>query len=353
LWDQDLPAPPTLLDIKVKGKKIPALAETGKPAFMYILDRLSGEPVFGVEEKPVAPGDVPGEWYSPTQPMPVKPPRLVRNDWSPADIVTAEDTNEAHANACREVLKKYGGTFFNAGAFTPFFLHEEGGPVKASINMTVNGGANWGGTAADPKSGYLFVNTSEGGSIGYIEKRKPAGDYGRGTQGSTQPYDRASLSGPGAYSSFSASYKTEDGRTISLPCIRPPWGRLFAVNANTGEIAWEARLGVTDELPEGKKNTGRGNFFGGPIVTAGGLVFIGATDDHRFRAFDSKTGKELWTAKLEYSAQSVPITYRAKDGRQYVAVVAAGWSDVYGGSGSGAKPANNEALITFALPESR
>jgi glucose dehydrogenase len=351
LWDQDLPAPPTLIDIKVKRKKIPALAETGKPAFMYILDRSTGEPVFGVEEKPVAPGDVPGEWYSPTQPIPVKPPRLVRNDWTPADVVTAEDTNEAHVNACHEVLKKYGGTFFNSGAFTPFFFHEEGGAVKASINMTVNGGSNWGGTAADPKSGYLFVNTSEGGSIGYIEKRKPGLDYGRGTQGSTSPYDRASLSGPGAYSSFTASFKDESGRTINLPCIRPPWGRLFAVNANTGEIAWETRLGVTDELPEGKQNTGRGNTLGGPIVTAGGLVFIGATEDRRFRAFDSRTGKQLWAVKLEYNAQSVPMTYRAKDGRQYVAVVAAGWSDGSVARGSGAKPANNEALVTFALPQ--
>jgi quinoprotein glucose dehydrogenase len=95
------------------------------------------------------------------------------------------------------------------------------------------------------------------------------------------------------------------------------------------------------------------NFSGGPIVTAGGLVFIGATDDRRFRAFDSRTGKELWTAKLDHSAQAVPITYRGKDGRQYVAVVAAGWADEYGRSdapGPGAKPANNEALITFALP---
>jgi quinoprotein glucose dehydrogenase len=356
LWDQDLPAPPTLIDIKVKGKRIPALAETGKPAFMYILDRVTGEPVFGVEEKPVAPGDVPGEWYSPTQPIPVKPARLVRNDWTAADIVTAEDTHAAHVQACQDVLKKYGGTFFNSGAFTPFFLHEEGGPVKASINMPTNGGSNWGGTAADPRSGYLFVNTTEGGSIGFIEKRKPDGRYGRGTEGSTQPYDRASLSGPGAYASFSASFKREDGRTVNLPCIRPPWGRLLAVNANTGDIVWETRLGVTDALPEGKKNTGRVNFFGGPIVTAGGLVFIGATDDRRFRAFDSTTGTELWTAKLDHSAQAVPITYRGKDGRQYVAVVAAGWSDEYGKSdaaGPGAKPANSEALIAFALPESK
>jgi quinoprotein glucose dehydrogenase len=319
---------------------------------MYILDRETGKPVFGVEEKPVSAGDVPGEYYSPTQPFPVNPPRLSRSVWTADDIVTAADTNEAHAAACRDLLKSYGGTFFNAGPFTPFFLHEEGGPVKASINMPMNGGSNWGGSAADPRTGIVFLNTSEGGSIGFIEKRKPGADYGRGTAGSTQLYDRASLSGPGAYSSFSAGYTAADGRKLTLPCIRPPWGRLFAIDANTGNILWETRLGVSDDLAEGKKDTGRFNTFGGPIVTAGGLVFIGATDDHRFRAFDSRTGKELWAAKLDYNAQSVPITYRGRDGRQYVAVVAAGWGEPAAGRPvAGAKPANNEALIVFALPK--
>ncbi len=348
LWDSDLPAPPVLLDIKVGGKTVHALAATGKTAFMYILDRVTGKPVFGVEEKPVAAADVPGEWYSPTQPIPVKPQRLVRNDWTPADIVTAADTNEAHAAACRELLQAYGGTFFNAGAFTPFFLHEEGGPVKASIRIPSNGGSNWGGSAVDPRSGYVFVNTSEAAAIGFIEKRKAGADYGRGTQGSTQLYDRASLSGPGAYTGFNASYKDETGRTITLPCIRPPWGRLFAVNANTGEIAWQTRLGVSDDLPPGKQDTGRYNELGGPITTAGGLVFIGGSDDRRFRAFESSTGKQLWSVKLDHSAQSVPITYRGNDGRQYVAVVAAGAGGV---RTPGAKPANDEALIAFALPK--
>ena len=348
LWDSDLPAPPTLVDIKVHGKTVPALAETGKTALMYILDRVTGKPVFGVDEKPVAAGDVPGEWYSPTQPIPVKPQPLSRKTWTADDIVTAADTNEAHVAACQALLQSYGGTFFNSGAFTPFFLHQDGGPVKASINLPQNGGSLWGGTAADPRTGWLFINTSEGGSIGYIEKRKPGLDYGRGEEGSNQLYDRANLSGPGAYSSFSASYKDASGRSISLPCIRPPWGRLIAVDANTGDIAWQTTLGVTDDLPDGKKNTGRNSTFGGPIVTAGGLVFIGATDDRRFRAFDSKTGKELWTTTLDHSAQDVPITYQGKDGRQYVAVVAAGAGAPHA---PGAKPANDESLITFALPK--
>ncbi len=347
IWDSDLPAPPTLIDIKVGGKKVPALAETGKQAFMYILDRNTGKPVFGVEEKPVTSGDVPGEWYSPTQPIPVKPERLIRDKWTPADVVTAADTNEEHAAACRALLKEYGG-FFNAGPFTPFFLHKDGEPIKATIDIPMNGGTNWGGTAADPHSGMLFINVSEGASIGYMAKRDDTADRGPGTQGSQQPYDRASLSGRGAYTSFSASFTADNGEKVLLPCIRPPWGQLVAVNANTGDIAWKTRLGVTDALPEGKQNTGRDSEFGGPIVTAGGLVFIGATDDHRFRAFDSETGKELWSTKLEYSAQDVPITYQGKDGRQYVAVVAAAG---LGEKGPDGKPDNNQALIAFALPK--
>jgi glucose dehydrogenase len=348
VWDSDLPAPPTLVDIKVGGKTVPALAATGKTAYMFVLDRTTGKPVFGVEEKPVVAGDVPGERYAPTQPIPVKPEPLARKAWTPADVVTVQDTNEAHAAACSKLVQAYGGTLFNSGPFTPFFLHRDGEPMKASINLPANGGSLWGGTAADPRRGLLFVNITEGGSIGYMEPRKAGADYGRGTEGSAQPFDRASLSGPGAYVSFSAGYKDATGKTVTMPCIRPPWGRLVAVDANTGDIVWQTRLGVSDDLPEGKKDTGRSNGLGGPIVTAGGLVFIGATDDHRFRAFDSRTGKELWTQTLDYSAQDVPITYSGKDGRQYVAVVAAAPG---GAKGADGKPANAESLVVFALPK--
>ena len=144
---------------------------------------------------------------------------------------------------------------------------------------------------------------------------------------------------PGFFS-FSAPYKDAEGKTLgNLPCIKPPWERLFAVNANTGEIAWQVPLGVTDFLPPEKRNTGRSGAFAGPIATAGGLVFIGATSDARFRAFDSKTGKELWTKQLDYSATANPITYQGKSGKQYVAIVSAG-------PGKG----NNQALVVFALP---
>ncbi|WP_126174043.1 PQQ-binding-like beta-propeller repeat protein [Altericroceibacterium xinjiangense] len=351
LWDWDLPPPPVLVDIQKDGKTIPALSQTGKNGLMYILNRETGEPVFGVEERPVAAADVPGEWYSPTQPFPVKPEQLSRGVWNRDDVVSASDTTPEHAQACRDLLASYGGTFYNAGSFTPFFLHEEGDKPFASINMPHNGGSNWGGSAADPAKGLVFVNTSEGGSIGWIEKRDPKGDYGRGTTNSNQLYDRGSLQGPGAYSSFSASYTEKDGRKVTLPCIKPPWGRLIAVDANTGEIAWASTLGITPELPEGKQKTGALNTFGGPMVTAGGLVFIGATGDQRFRAFDAATGKEVWTKTLDNSPQTVPISYRGKDGRQYIAVVAAGSGFGPPRRGPDGRPIHDEALIAFALPD--
>jgi len=351
LWDWDLPAPPVLFDIHKDGRTIPALAETGKPGFMYILNRETGEPIHGLIERPVAAADVPGEWYSPTQPVPVKPAQLNRGAWSPDDVVTERDTTPEHVAACKALLASYGGTFYNAGSFTPFFLHEQGDKPFASINMPHNGGSVWGGSAADPRKGVVYVNTSEGGSIGWIERRDPKGDYGRGTDSSTQAYDRGSLIGPGAYSGFMASFTNARGDRLTLPCFKPPWGRLLAVDANSGEILWASNLGITEGLPKGKQDTGANNSSGGPIVTAGGLVFIGATSDRYFRAFDARTGKILWQKQLDYAPLTLPITYRGKDGRQYVAVMAAGSSLAPASRTPEGRPANTESLIVFALPE--
>jgi quinoprotein glucose dehydrogenase len=128
------------------------------------------------------------------------------------------------------------------------------------------------------------------------------------------------------------------------PCQKPPWGQLLAIDANTGDIAWKTTLGVTDDLPDGKKNTGRLNM-GGPITTAGGLLFIAATNDKRFRAFDSKTGQQLWETKLDMNAHAVPITYLAKNGKQYVAIVAGGNSTL-----DDPEPPGSDAIMVYALP---
>lgn len=319
IWDSDLPPAPSLIDITRNGKKIPALAEIGKTGWMFILDRVTGKPVFGVEERPVPKGDVPGEWYSPTQPFPLKPPALARTSYQPEDMVTAEDTTPEHVKACQDLVAKSGG-FYNAGPFTPFLFHEAGAPPKSTMIFPGNGGANWGGTAADPTTGLVYVQTHDTALVGWVEKKVEGGNYGSGN-GSPQLYDRGSVDGPGPYHSFAARVTGADGKVANWPCQKPPWGRLIAVNANTGEIAWQSRLGITEGLPEGKQNTGNSGS-AGPIVTAGGLVFIGATNDSRFRAFDSRTGKELWVAKLARNANANPITYQGKNGKQYVAVVA-------------------------------
>ena len=332
LWDSDMPSPPALIDIIQNGKTVPALASIGKTGWMFILDRVTGKPIFGVEERPVPKGSVPGEWYSPTQPFPVKPPALSRVEFKKEDMVTPSDTTPEHAAACQELWDKSGG-FYNAGPFTPFLFHEDGAPPKSTIQFPGGtGGVNWGGITADPTSGYVYVNAHDTSLVGWIEKKKAGLIYGRGAEGSTQPYDRASVNGAGPYFTLSAPLKDGAGRTIAnLPCQRPPWARLVAVNANTGEIAWQTPLGITEALPEGKQATG-GSGSAGPTVTAGGVVFVGATNDRRLRAFDAKTGRELWVAKLDAVANANPMTYQGGNGKQYVAVVA------------------TDSVVVFALP---
>jgi glucose dehydrogenase len=321
IWDSDNPPAPGLFDITQNGKKVPVLAQIGKTGMMYILNRETGKPVFGVEERPVTAGNVPGEWYSPTQPFPVKPPPLARNSFKEEDLVTADDTTPEHAKACRDFYDRSGG-FYNVGPFTPFLLHEDGAPPKSTIQFPgALGGVNWGGTATDPKTGYVYLKSNDNALVGWIEKKKPGVAYGRGQDGSPD-YDRASIDGPGPYHTFNATVRDANGKTIgSWPCQKPPWGRLVAVNANTGEIAWQTVFGLSEGLPEGKQLTGSSGS-AGPTVTAGGLVFIGSASDARFRAFDAKTGKELWAAKVDKQANANPVSYQGKNGKQYVAVVA-------------------------------
>ena len=342
LWDYNLPPAPGLVDIVKDGKKIQALAQVGKSGFMYILDRVTGKPVFGMEERPVDKSNVPGEASYPTQPIPVKPPPISRVSMTKDDIVTAADTTPEHAKACQELWDKFGG-LHNAGPYTTFPFHAEGANTQPAIVFPgATGGANWGGTATDPKMGYVFVNTKDSPLTGWMQANPK---YTPGNPEGIEPYIR---SGPQGFSGFNAIARDENGRMIgNWPCFKPPWGRLLAVNANTGDIAWQVPLGVTDALPEGKQHTGVTNS-AGPIVTAGGLVFVAATSDNRFRAFDSKTGKELWVTKLDYTATATPMTFQGRNGKQYVAVVAA--SGGGGGRGRGAPEVGGQGLVVFSLP---
>ena len=327
IWDYNLPPTPGLIDIRKDGRTIPALAQVGKSGFMFILNREDGTPIHGVEERPMAKGDVPGEWYPATQPIPRKPGPLARVSVTRNDLVTAEDTTPAHAEACRALWDKV--QFRNDGPYTPWNYRPNGGPPTI-IFPGLTGGVNWGGTAVDPELGYIFVNSKDEPTTGWIA---PNPRYNEKTKDTEFPYVQQN---GGA---LSAEARDTDGRSLgTLPCFRPPWASLMAVNAATGEFAWRVPLGVNDSMPEGRKQVGSPGY-GGPIVTAGGLVFIGATRDRRFRAFESRTGKELWSVRLDYNVTAIPITYMGRSGKQYVAVVAAT-------NGQG----NNESLHVFALP---
>jgi quinoprotein glucose dehydrogenase len=327
LWDYNLPPAPGLIDIKKDGRTIPALAQVGKSGFMFILNRVDGTPIYGIDERPQAKADVPGEWYPASQPIPKKPGPLARVSMTRNDLVTAEDTTPAHAEACRALWDTV--QFRNDGPYTPWNYRPSGAPPSV-IFPGMTGGVNWGGTATDPELGYVFVNSKDEPSTGWIA---PNPRYNEKTKNTEFPYVQQS-GGP-----LSAEARDASGRSLgTLPCFRPPWASLMAVNAATGEFAWRVPLGVNDSMPEGKKNVGSPGY-GGPIVTKGGLVFIGATRDKMFRAFDSRTGKELWSTRFDYNVTAIPITYLGKNGKQYVAVVAAT-------QGQG----NNEALHVFALP---
>ena len=311
IWDLDTEAPPTLFNVQHNGKTIPAVAIVGKNGLMFILDRVTGKPIYGVEERPVPKSNVPGEETSPTQPFPVLPEPLSQNTLSRSNLY--KDTPEQKA-WCEKYVDD-NDMLLGAVPYTP--------PALNRYTVTLpgtQGGVNYYGGAFDPQLGLFVVNVNNLGQPMRII-RNPDGSY--------------SNSGPLA---AAVRFWNPDNH---LPCTPTPWGQLVAVDVNTGKIAWRSTLGVTDILPEGKQNTGRPGL-GGAIVTASGLTFIGATDDSRFRAFETRTGNPLWTVKLPGSAEATPITYADTKGNQYVAVVATG-------GGLLRAPLLSDSLVVFSL----
>jgi quinoprotein glucose dehydrogenase len=310
IWDMDAESPPVLIDVAQGKRSIPAVAIVSKSGFFFLLDRLTGKPIYKVEERKVPASDAPGEAAWPTQPVPVKPPPIARESFSMADVATVTPELEAF---CRHFIES--NHMRMGGPYLPI------GHNVATINFPGRqGGANWAGGSFDPELGYFFINTND---LGQVEQLKARED---GTMTVSDP--------------TSGRFSDRDNK---LMCQQPPWGRLTAINVNTGEIAWQSTLGVSDNVPPGVSKTGRPGV-GGPIATAGKVVFIGATDDARFRAFDAGTGEELWTFKLPAAAHATPITYQGKDGKQYVAIVATGGSYLD-------SPVLSDSLIAFALPK--
>ena len=300
LWDYDAEATPALMDVVRNGKKIAVVVAISKPGLMFFLDRDTGKSVYPVEERPVPQSDVPGEATSPTQPFPVKPPPLTRLGITADEVFKGEPE---HEKFCRDLVEKIGG-IHNQGAYTPYSSKEYRVLFPGQV-----GGPNYGGVAVDPKLGFVFVNTRELGGMGRLDK-SAAGDE--------VAYRRSSPLGRGTY------YARFWEPAKQMPCQQPPWAQLTAVNANTGDVAWQIPLGTSEEMEaKGIHNTGVVGQ-GGPIATAGGLVFIAGTMDKGFRAFDSRTGKVLWETKLDVEGHTNPMTYLGKNGKQYVVIVSSG-----------------------------
>ena len=319
LWDFDLPAAPTLIDVRRDGKTIPAVAVMTKVTLLFIFNRVTGEPLFGMEERNVPKSTVPGEQSWPTQPFPLKPPPLGRIDFDPAkDFYTL---TPEHAAYCKDLWDK--NQMYTEGPYTPPSLER----TMVTFPSTLGGG-NWNGLAYDRARGLVFTNVMNIGQVARMQ-------FGKDRRSGQETYLRTSPWG-GPVGRF---WNPEN----KIPCSAPPFGELVAVNVNTGDVAWKVPIGRVDELyAKGHTTTGALNI-GGAIATASGLLFIGATNDAHFRAFESESGKLLWETRLEASAHSIPSTYMGKDGRQYVVVPAGGGSFL--GSPSGTK------IVAFALPE--
>jgi quinoprotein glucose dehydrogenase len=321
LWDYDTASPPLLATLTRDEKRIPVVVQGNKTGFLYVLNRDTGEPVFPVEERAVPQSDVPGEVASPTQPFPLAPPALVpqrladEDAWGP----TPEDRE-----ACRNWIKSYR----NEGVFTPPSIR---GTLAVPGNL---GGMTWSGYAFDPQHSLLFVNTNNiAARVRLIPRDKVQfdnedGDYGpqRGT-----PY--------GILRRFLQS-------ASDLPCSPPPWGTLAAVDMMEGKIRWQVPLGTMQDfggahataIPPGSIG------LGGPIATAGGLVFIAGTTDSAIRAFDVETGKELWKWQLPASGNATPMTYRLRsNGKQYLVIAAGGHPKI-------TEESLSDALVAFTLP---
>jgi quinoprotein glucose dehydrogenase len=318
IWDYDVPAAPVLVDVKRNGKTTPAVAVMTKMALVFIFDRVTGEPIFGVEERPVPQSGVPGEKTWPTQPFPVKPAPLARNTFDPAKDFY--NLTPEHATYCKELWDN--NAMYTKGPYTP----PDVDGTMLTFPSTLGGG-NWSGFSYDPTLGLAFTSVM---NIGQVAKMV----QGNARGGGPTTWVRRSPWG-GAVGRF---WNPE----TKIPCSAGPFGELVALDVNRGEVAWKVPLGFFQTLKDkGFDKTGTLNI-GGSIATAGGVVFIGATIDCRFRAFESKTGKQLWETELPACAHTTPITFLGKDGRQYV-VVAAG-----GGSFLGAAPGSN--ILAFALP---
>jgi quinoprotein glucose dehydrogenase len=327
IWDRDMSSQPIAVDIRREGETIPAVIQLTKSGMAFVFNRETGESLFPIEERPVPTDGIPNEQVSPTQPFTVKPPPLVRQTLSPDD---AWGFTFFDRNFCRKrIASLRHGNMYEPPSLEGTIMYPQ-----------VGGGSNWGGGAFDPQRNLLITPVSQ---IPYFIRLIPREDVDPKT--AKLPQAGAPMQFPGYIGG--TPYALEQGPLMSpffAPCTAPPWNMLVAVDMAEGEIKWKVPFGALDKLMPVPVPLDWGvPSAGGPIITAGGLIFIGATADSRIRAYDIDTGEELWQDMMPTSAMSSPMTY-TKNGRQYVVIAAGGHSWYY--------PAGiDDYLLAYALPE--
>ncbi len=351
IWDMDIPCAPILADITINGQTIKAVAQPTKQAFLYVFDRVTGKPIWPIEERPVPKGDVPGEWYSATQPFPTRPPAYDRQGSSVDDLI--DFTPELRAEALKIVSR-----FKMGPLFTPPVVSKVEGPLGTLVLGPAGGGTNWAGGSYDPETHILYVNSQTVmGSLGLVPgDQKISGDFAyvqgiatsgirtRGGAGSDAGADRA---GAGAADENAGTSLTVQG----LPLVKPPYGRITAIDLNKGEILWQIAHG---ETPDNIRNhpalkgrniprTGRSGIVGSlvtkTLVISGEPGVFTTPNGQRgamLRAYDKATGKEVGAVYMPAGQTGTPMTYML-NGKQYIVVA-------IGGSGYSAE------LRAFRLP---
>jgi quinoprotein glucose dehydrogenase len=327
VWDFDTASQPVLFDHERDGQVIPALAQATKMGHVFLLDRRTGEPIYGRKEIPVRTDGVAGEVLSPTQPVPTHIPPLHPSRLTPEDAFGFTFWDRAK---CAEAIARYRYD----GMFTP---PTEGGSIQYPQNA---GGINWGSVTIDPDRGLLFTNMMR---MAAVVEMIPRAEYeALPDKSSHWPNQLMPMTGTPYAVRLSPLFSP-----LGAPCTPPPWGTLVAVDLATGQPVWEISLGTTrDQAPfpiwlvPAWRDLGAPNM-GGSVATASGLLFIAATTDRYLRAFDVRDGSELWKHRLPYTGNATPMTYRlGPDGRQYVVIAAGGhaWSEP------------GDVLVAFALP---
>lgn len=330
LWDYDVPAQPLLFTMHRDGKEIPAVAQTTKMGHIFILNRLTGAPLFPVEERPVPASDVPGEQAWPTQPFPTRPRTLVPDKFSAADVFGLSDSTRAWCRAQLTGVR-------SSGIFAPPSL---GGTVIFPGNI---GGSNWSGMTFDPARHLAIVPSNR---IVTLVELIPRADLHSRLMGGTR-FDEFAAQAGTAYGMRRRHLVAPDG----IPCNPPPWGTLTAIDLESGDVKWERPMGRVARLAglAGSEQWGSPNL-GGAMTTAGGIVFAGGAVDSRLHAYDVETGAELWSALLPAGVHASPMTYVSSSGKQYVVVAAGGHRELSAAGGPFDKA--GDFIVAFALPSS-